>query len=731
MNIQVHNTATQTLKQWLDEYFPNPIKWKGAQGTAVCPFHDDRNPSFSVNAEKGVWQCFAGCGSGTLRQLAEALGVPAPPPVEFMREKERKRQTGMQPKRKTWTHEVEYIYTDAQGNPVLMVGRDGHGKNKRIRQYHFKDGEWWAGKGDTKPVPYNLPHVLVAIANGETVFVVEGEKDAETLWDCDLVATTNAGGAGKWPASKEFNRHFQGAKVVILPDNDEAGARHAEQVAHALKPFAVSIKVVNLPGLPEHGDVTDWLNAGHTSQKLLELVEQAGEWQPAPDKLVVLEGEKSNWLEIRRKYFDGGRFVPPLLAEDILQRQPFMFYGQQLYAYVDGVYVPRGRELVFKWCIDLLGTEYRQHRGNEVLHYIEKKTVVDEAAVNPEDGLINVKNGLLNWRTGELLPHTPERLSTIQLPVVYDPQAVAPRVERFMSEVLPHDAIPTILEFIGYCLVPHVRYEKAMMFTGTGANGKSVMIKLIQALIGKENTVSIPLQELADSRWKRADLHGKLLNAFADISHKAAETSMYFKAIVSGDVIDAERKGRDPFYFRPFAKILFSANELPASRDVTDGYFRRWLVVPFPNKFESKNRDEKLIDKLTTEEELSGLLNLAIEGLKRLETQGGFTENEATRQALAAYRRNIDSVAGFVEECCLLDEGASVGKQELFNFYRQWCEAAGMKPLGRNRFNQRLAEVAGVREGGNYRNVRQWRGISLLKDVEPYTQERERQVIEF
>ncbi|GGK31705.1 hypothetical protein GCM10010965_25690 [Caldalkalibacillus thermarum] len=691
MTYPYHITNDFDLKAKLENLLPHPIRWKGVQGMTRCPFHDDRNPSFTVNVEKGVWHCFAGCGSGTVQELVKRLGGD------------------LKSKPKQRKHQHEYVYTDAEGNPVLMVARDDAPQGKRIVQYHHKDGQWYTGKGHAKPVPYNLPLLIRAIEAGNPVFVVEGEKCADALSAFQCPATTNAGGAGKWPQDETYNAYFKGADVILIPDNDEVGKKHMIQVAQALKPFVNSMKWLNLD-VPEKGDVYDWLKAGHTPKELWELAKEAETYEP-PAPLTVIEGGRD---VVRQKYFDGGKFVPAWLAEDIMRDVPVLFDTQQLFIYQDGVYVPdNGDWYVKKLCQDRLGIEYRQNREAETIAYIKRSALIDTDRLNPDDGLINVRNGLLNWRSGKLLPHTHERLSTIQLPVEYHPNAKCPHIQKFLQEVMPGDAIPVVLEFLGYCLVTHTRYEKALMLTGTGANGKSVFIHLLTALVGKENAVSVPFQELADSRWKRADLQGKLVNTFADISHKAVENSGVFKAIVSGDTIDAERKGKDPFYYQPFAKLVFSANELPSSLDVSDGYFRRWLIVPFPNRFEGKKADKKLLDKLTTPEELSGLLNLAVEGLRRLDSQGDFSHSETVHNMVEQYRQDVDNVTAFVNECCLVDDDAAVPKTELYEAYQAFCEENGMRPLGRNRFNRRLKEVVtGIKEDKNS-GIRKWKGICL------------------
>lgn len=423
-------------------------------------------------------------------------------------------------------------------------------------------------------------------------------------------------------------------------------------------------------------------------------------------------------LWVRQKYFDGS-FVPKLLADDIMKMQSFFHDGQQLYAYHGGVYRPDGEAVVKGLTQKLLSNESRRNRKEETLDFINTATRLQEnekERINPDDGIVNVKNGLLDVETGELKPHTPKRLSTIQLPVTYDPEADCPRIKQFLNEVIPLDAVPTIQEFIGYCLTPDTRHHKALMFTGTGSNGKSTLIELIKALIGKTNMVSIPVQALSDSRWKRADLEGKLLNAFADLSHKALESSSYFKMIVSGEEIDAERKNKDPFYFRPFAKQIFSANELPGSYDTSEAYMRRWIIINFPHQFKpGKNADENLVDKLTTDIELSGLLNFALEGFRRLREQGKFTENESTRQALQAYKENIDNVARFMGEECTVHTKARCIKTQLFTAYENWCNETGAKALGRYKFYERVKRMENVNEERT-KNERFFTGIALKSD---------------
>jgi putative DNA primase/helicase len=236
---------------------------KGKNGNGylcLCPVHDDHQPSLSLSLTddgKILLHCFAGCST---EDICSVLGVSladlsptaqnepkqAPPPT--------------------------YIYRDPEGRALFGVIRTPEKNFPQCRP--DGNGGWWYGLGGVQPVLYRLPELILAIRQqGETVFLVEGEKDADNLAALGLTATTNPMGAGKW---RSWHADFLvGAKVIILPDNDEPGREHARQVARSLAGKAASVKVLELPGLPEKGDVSDWLAAGGTKEKLFRLATAA------------------------------------------------------------------------------------------------------------------------------------------------------------------------------------------------------------------------------------------------------------------------------------------------------------------------------------------------------------------------------------------------------------------------------------------------------------------------
>lgn len=240
--------------------------------------------SKAVDLEKGTFYDHeAKEGGGVLALIEREAGHAGPEAVEWLRrevgaviEDTRRPPVAQMPKRIVKT----YDYVDEGGEVLTQVVRyEPKDFRQRRPDPSAPDGWNWSVKG-VRQIPYRLPELIEAIAIGMPVFVVEGEKDVDRLAKRGVVATCNAGGAGKWPAS--FAEFFKGADVVILPDNDEAGRNHRDIVASGLRGVAASVRVLDLPGLPPKGDVSDWIDAGGDGPALYTLVEGARPWSPAP-----------------------------------------------------------------------------------------------------------------------------------------------------------------------------------------------------------------------------------------------------------------------------------------------------------------------------------------------------------------------------------------------------------------------------------------------------------------
>jgi putative DNA primase/helicase len=397
------------------------------------------------------------------------------------------------------------------------------------------------------------------------------------------------------------------------------------------------------------------------------------------------------------------------LADQLAAVNSYATGGAQLYVFQDGCYRP-GERKVAQQVVELLGAEWSTRRATEILSRL--RITSPELWSRPPLDTINVANGLLNVGTQQLAPHDPQHLSPCQIAARFDPDADCPAIEDFLQATIP-DLSALFMEVIGYMLTADNRYQRAVMLMGPGGTGKSTAANMLRALIGPENVSAVALHQLEEDRFATADLYGRLVNIFADLDARALRSSSIFKSITGGDELRAERKHRDSFTFAPYARLVFSANEAPPTSDNSDAFFDRWLILPFHKRHRgTDHQDHDLLPKLTTPDELSGLLNHALLGLGRLHRQRGFSHVASSEKAAERFRVDSDSAAGFSEECCNLAPDARVAKPELFKAYRGWCEVNNRRPLAATRFNRRLVELHDLDEvsskGRDY-----WIGVEL------------------
>jgi P4 family phage/plasmid primase-like protien len=403
------------------------------------------------------------------------------------------------------------------------------------------------------------------------------------------------------------------------------------------------------------------------------------------------------------KYFSAeGFFVPPLLGEDIwkalrLTRGP----GGGLWCDAGGVYRSGAESLVADIVRRVLGTAFRANRLSEVMAWC-KTLPVEISTSPPPENLLNVANGVLELDTLTLRPVRDEERFTYQIPVPWNPDARCPQVEAFVREVVPGDAVGLVAEIIGMCLLPTGRYRRSVMFLGPGSNGKSVLLRIIKALLGGDNISSVTLQALSEDRFAKAQLFGKLANVAGDLDSKPVERSGSFKMLTGEDTVTADHKFGQPFQFVNYATLVFSANEWPVSHDQTDAYFTRWVAIPFNQRYREdvgelrpgeRRADPKLGERLTTPEELQGLLVRAVHGAKRLQDRGGFAIPQSVRDAIAEYRQWADTVMAWVDEAVTVSPEAQVARRDIYRAYQTWCKDNGRSAVSSKKFWPRFREV--------------------------------------
>lgn len=315
--------------------------------------------------------------------------------------------------------------------------------------------------------------------------------------------------------------------------------------------------------------------------------------------------------------------------------------------------------------------------------------------------LINLQNGtfevspegysLREFRSSDFL--------TYQLPFEFDESATCPMFDAFLNEMLPEQDLQDLLaEYFGYVFTKGLKMEKALLLYGTGANGKSVVFDIMNALLGRENISNFSLTNLLEEH-NRALISHKLLNYGSEIA--ATKTRDEFKNLVSTEPIQARLKYGNSFLMEHYAKLCFNCNELPKDIEQSAAYFRRLLIIPFRVTV-PENAQDKMFARKIIALELPGVFNWILRGLRRLLEKQKFTTSEIVNQILEEYKRESDSVAMFTEENAYVPdaEGYELLKN-LYSSYRSFCLDDGYKPLNKKNFKKRL-EVSGFQVEQRY-----------------------------
>jgi len=458
------------------------------------------------------------------------------------------------------------------------------------------------------------------------------------------------------------------------------------------------------------------------------------------NKLIGPDGSAGNGNSVAQ---GNGSVVsdPWLLAEAIMRKRVYRkiqhtsALGATSFWWFDGAAWMLGAEEVIEK--DL--TEVLSNQTNikptstlldQVIRIIGSKNWVTETQLKePPLNLINLKNGVLDIETGQLHPHDPQLWFTSVIDVQFDPNAKCPNFTRFLSEILPPESHPTIEELFGYTLYRSNYARRAFMFVGQGNNGKSLLLDILTRWIGEENVSNKSLQDLEFNRFSVARLLGKHVNVSADLPQTPLGKSEVFRALTGGDFLEAERKHRDSFSFQPYAKLIFSTNKLPPVRDdEVDAFFKRWVILEFPYRFEDDPAKRKeILDSCTTEEEKSGILNWALEGLRRLLQTGKFTADEGDSAKIRdRWMRETNPAYDFLTTHVERDPTGAIMKKNLWTRYLTWREEQGLPTIERqNEFSQLVqalfrAESKRVRIQGELHHV--WVGIRW-KDQDRQDQE--------
>lgn len=392
-------------------------------------------------------------------------------------------------------------------------------------------------------------------------------------------------------------------------------------------------------------------------------------------------------------FFSGSAFLFDKFAAFLKANHHIIKINNQLHIYRNGIYISGANEIESEMIKHI--PQLNRAKRTEVLAYLD--IMIRENTEAEDANLIAFENGLYNIVDDSFVSFTPEHIITNKINWQYNPKAYSELADGVLNKIACNDVqIRALLEeAIGYCFYRRNELGKAFILIGDKSNGKSTFLSTLQYLLGDANIASLDLKELGD-RFKTAELFGKLANIGDDIGDEFIANAAIFRKLVTGDRVSAERKGQNPFEFNNYSKFLFSANNIPRIKDKTGAVQRRLVIIPFDASFSNSDPDFNPYIKhlLRTNEVMEYLINLGIQGLKRILENRSFTNSERVQQELDEYEEQNNPILGFFREC--EDEDFQIENEptnKAYKRYQEYCLANSLQPMSNIEFSKQVNRV--------------------------------------
>lgn len=675
--------------QEIISYFRNP-KPNGYNSFMVtCPCHNDSTQSLCISDDNGkiLLNCFAGCRA---EDITRAIGLS-------MRDLFQAPQQSNKPPKPAST---EYRYGDRLKKIRFYKWNKDKWQKSFCWQHKDDNGSWQKGRGGINP-PLYKQELLNNIAD-HTIYIVEGEKDANTMTDkLGLLAVSAPDGATKGNKGKKwdkrFNSLFTGVNVVIIPDNDEAGKNFASLVANELLTVAHSVKVLDLctewENLKEKGDITDIYENEQPSrnktvaQTVKYKIEALKDCTTAvTEPLTQAEDTETKAPESNIKYAplwvyqdDYGKLKidESQYIEAFAEQQGVKCINSVLYS-VDGkMSDDKAKHIIMK---DIKGY-VRSNVGDKAEKLLKGiKQYCYTESPTPTLDKIHFKNGTLSRdKNGLFTVWSNEKEFCInRINADYNPNAKAPtKFLDYLKTVYYEDDQRTIQQYCGYCLIPTTILQKALLIIGDGGEGKSVLGAVLNGILGENNCYNESIGVL-QKNFGVANVENKLLFIDDDLSENALTNARTFKNLVTNKTtIAAEKKFVQNNQFKSYIRFLIFGNfTLQSLYDISEGFSRRQLVLQAKPK-DTNRTDNPFIDREIIETESEGVAKWLVDGLNELIKRSfKIYVSERTQEKSEELKKQQDSVLCFLEECdsFIIKPGLQIHSYTLYQFYQDFCD---------------------------------------------------------
>lgn len=696
------------------------LKRDGDKYKGLCPFHDDKDPSFFVypgntaRDPKPHWHCYGCDAHGSVFDFVmkkDGVDLTEAKARVFGRHGGRTQQTPHAGS----TREHTYVVCSPHGDVIA--------EHKRVDAID-KDGQpqkkvWWRRNGrnglNGMPVTELPLYKVETLPEAEPfpdVIITEGEKACDALVARGFTAVGTVTGAAQCPSRESLAAvAARSSKLFLWPDNDAPGKAHMDKVARVLQQLGHDCYMLKWPEAPAKGDAADF------DGDVQVLLDAATRWQADPVE-ATSRPRTSALLEAER-------LTDSCNAEALAE-----LYGDRL-----RYDCRRGRWLVWDnhlWRPDATGEVHRlakeaareRYRRAQELPATSRIAVSKwaiqsenlprlEAAISlarhelpiADDGhhwdsnrwLLGVPNGVVDLTTGALRAGRQDDRVTMCAAVPYDPRATCPRWEAFLSEVFADEELVDWMQrALGYSLTGDVREQRLFMGYGIGGNGKSTFSRTLQAVLGdyayNAPFATFELKQRASIPNDVAALEHKRFVTGAETNDNTRLNEARIKALTGCEPTTARFLHQEWFTFEPHLKLWLFVNHKPVVADDSYGFWRRVHLLPFLRRFTGEQIDKSLDNKLLAEG--PGILAWLVRGARAWEERGLEPVPAAVASATEAYRMESDPLSAFLANCCVVHEHAVVKASELYAAYKKWAEdgGGGGETLSSTAFGRRIAQ---------------------------------------
>lgn len=414
------------------------------------------------------------------------------------------------------------------------------------------------------------------------------------------------------------------------------------------------------------------------------------------------------------------KFSPDKAAAALIKEYPIVSTpDERIWVYRDGVYVSGGDVFVDQILDRLVADLYTSRQASEVHRKIVLRTLKEYSTFDSNPYLFAVENGVVDMATGQFMKHDPKFLLTQKSPVRYDKEATCPEVEKFLGSAL--GTVDNVLSFLDVMTAKttDLLFEYFVVMIGGGANGKSKAEELIRAFFGDDAIAEVDIATLTQNRFDRKEIFKKKFLINSEVSGDEKE-SRWIKYISGGGRLDADQKGREHIQFRPRCIIIIDTNDPPRFADASYGFQRRLVKIDFPNTFvdepkpenpNERQKDPFVVQKITSPDELSGLLNLLIMRAPDVLPECKIHRRSDGKTLAAEYEMQSNSVAEFFDKLCEFDSSNWTPKATIYQYYKDFCKKINAVPRSQTIFNRyamktlKLEESRKHIEGGAFARI--------------------------